>query len=69
MPREGVSDQHLCSRARVQQALVGRLEETLVGIEARFEEFIEEFAEDATTVNACLIQTVSVQQMNSDPFL
>ena len=69
MPREGVTDKHFCSRARVQQALIGCFEEALVWIEARFEEFIEEFTEDATTVNACLIQTVSIQQMNSDPFL
>lgn len=69
MPREGVPDQHLCSRAGVQQALVGRLEEALVGIEARLEELVEELSKDAATVNARLVQTVSIQQMDSNPFL
>lgn len=66
---EGVAHQHLCSGAGVQQALVGRLEEALVGVEARLEEFVEELTKDATTVNARLIQTVSVQQMDSNSFL
>lgn len=68
MPGEGVPDQHLCSRAGIQEALIGCLEEALVGIEARFEELVEKLAKDATAVNACLIQTVSVQQMDSDSF-
>lgn len=69
MPREGVSDQHLRSRVGIQQALIGRLEEALVGIEARLEELIEELTKDAATVNARLVQTVSIQQMDSDPLL
>lgn len=69
MPRKGVSDQHLCSGAGIQQALVGGLEEALVGIETRLEELIEELAKDAAAVNARLVQTVSVQQMDSNPFL
>lgn len=69
MPRERLSDQHLGRGARVQQTLVGCLENTLVGIEARLEEFVEELAEDSTSVDACLIQTVSVQQMDSNSFL
>lgn len=69
MPSEGVPDQHLRSRAGIQKALVGRLEEALVGIEARLEELIKELAKDAAAVNARLVQTVSVQQMDSNPFL
>lgn len=69
MPREGFSDQHLRSRVGIQQALIGRLEEALVGIEARLEELIEELTKDAATVNARLVQTVSIQQMDSDPLL
>lgn len=69
MPCEGVPHQHLGSRAGVQQTLVGRLEEALVGIEARLEELIKELTEDATAVDACLIQTMSVQQMDPDTFL
>lgn len=60
MPREGVADQHLGGGVGIQQALVGRLEEALVGIEARLEELIEELTKDATAVDAGLIQTVSV---------
>ena len=67
--REGHSHQHLSSGAGIQQAVVGRLEETLVWIEARLEEFVEELPEDAATVDARLIQTVSIQEMDSDPFL
>lgn len=69
MPREGVSVQHLRGGAGIQQALIGRLEETLVGIEAGFEELIEKLAEDAPAVNASLVQAVSVQQMDPNPFL
>lgn len=69
MSGERVSHQHLCSRAGVQQALVGCLEEALVGVEARFEELIEELAKDPTSVDSRLIQTVSVQQVHSDPLL
>lgn len=69
MPRERVSHQHLSSRAGIQQALVGRLEEALVGIEARFEELVQELSKDAATVDTCLVKTVSVQQMDSDAFL
>lgn len=69
MPREGVPDQHLGSRAGIQQALIGRLEEALVGIKAGLEELVEELPKDAPAVNACLIQTVSVQQMDADTLL
>lgn len=69
MPGEGISHQHLRSGAGIQQAVVGRLEEALVGIEARLEELIEELAEDPATVNARLIQAVSVEQVHADPFL
>jgi len=69
MPREGVSDQHLCRGVGVQQAVVGRLEEALVGIEARLQELVEELAEDAAAVDAGLVQTVSVKQMDPNPFL
>lgn len=69
MPGEGVSDQHLRSGAGIQQAVVGGLEEALVGIEARFEELVEELAEDPAAVDACLIQAVGVEQVDADPFL
>lgn len=69
MPGEGISDQHLRSGAGIQQAIVGRLEEALVGIEARFEELVEELAEDPAAVDACLVQAVSVEQVDADPFL
>lgn len=55
MPGEGISDQHLRGGTGIQQAIVGRLEEALVGIEARFEELVEELAEDPAAVDACLI--------------
>lgn len=60
MPCEGVSNEHLGGGVGIQQALVGRLEEALVGIEARLEELIEELTKDAATVDAGLVQTVSV---------
>lgn len=69
MSGEIVPHQHLGGGAGIQQALVGGLEEALVGIEARLEELVEELAEDAAAVDARLVQTVSVQQVNSDTFL
>lgn len=68
MPGEGIPDQHLRSGAGIQQAVVGRLEEALVGIEARFEELVEELSENPAAVDACLIQAVSVEQVDTDPF-
>lgn len=69
VPREGVPDQHLRGGVRVQQALVGGLEEALVGIEARLQEFVEELTKDAAAVDAGLVQSVSVQQVDANPFL
>lgn len=69
MPGEGIPHQHLGSGAGIQQAVVGRLEEALVGVEARFEELVEELAEDPATVDARLIQAVSVEQVDADPLL
>lgn len=69
MPGEGISHQHLRSGAGIQQAVVGRLEEALVGIEARFEELVEELAEDPATVDARLVQAVSVEQVDAEPLL
>lgn len=59
--RERVSHQHLCSGAGIQQAFIGRLEEPLVGVKARLQQLIEKLTKYATTIDACLIQTVSVQ--------
>ena len=69
MSGEGLSHQHLCGGVRVQQALVGGLKEALVGVEARFKEFVEKLPEDSTSIDTGLVQTVSVQKMDSDPFL
>lgn len=69
MPGEGIPHQHLGSGAGVQQAVVGGLEEALVGIEARFEELVEELAEDPATVDARLVQAMSIEQVHADPFL
>lgn len=69
MPGEGIPHQHLCSGAGVQQAVVGGLEEALVGVEARFEELVEELTEDPATVDARLVQAVSVEQVHADPLL
>lgn len=69
MPGEGVAHQHLRSGAGIQQAVIGGLEEALVGIEARFEELVEELAEDPAAVDARLVQAVSVEQMHAEPFL
>lgn len=66
MPGEGVPHQHLSGRTRVQQTLIGGLKETLVGIEARLEQLVEEFSEDAAAIDACLIQSVGIQQVDPD---
>lgn len=69
MAGEGVSHQHLGGGAGVQQAVVGGLEEALVGVEARFEQLVEELAEDSAAVDARLVQAVSVEQVDADPLL
>lgn len=69
MAGEGVAHQHLGGRIGVQQTLVGGLEEALVGIEARLEQFVEELAEDAAAVDARLVQSVGVQQVDPDALL
>lgn len=69
MPGEGIPHQHLGRGAGIQQAVVGRLEEALVGVEARFEELVEELAEDPAAVDARLIQAVGVEQVHADPLL
>lgn len=69
MPCEGVAHQHLSCRIGVQQTLVGGLEEALVGIEARLEQLVEEFAEDAAAVDARLVQSVGIQQVDPDALL
>lgn len=69
MPCERLSNQRLGSGAGIQQALVGRLEDSLVGIEARLEELVEELPKYTPSVYARLVQTMSVQQMDSDPLL
>lgn len=69
MAGEGVAHQHLSGRTRVQQTLVGGLKEALVGIEARLEQLVEEFAEDAAAVDARLIQAVGIQQVDPDALL
>lgn len=69
MPSEGVSHQHLGGGAGVEQAVVGCLEEALVGVEARLEQLVEELPEDAATVDARLVQAVGVEQVHSDPLL
>lgn len=58
---EGVSHQHLSARAGVQQALVGGLEEALVGVEACLQQLVQELPEDSAAVNASLVQTVGVE--------
>lgn len=69
MSGERVSNQHFCSGAWIQQTLVCRLEETLVWIKARLEKLVEELPKDTATIYARLIQTVSIEQMDSNPFL
>lgn len=69
MAGEGVAHQHLRGGTRVQQTLVGGLEEALVGIEARLEQLVEELAEDTAAVDAGLVQAVGVQQVDPDALL
>lgn len=66
---EGVSDQHVCAGAGVEQALVGGLEEALVGVEARLQQLVQELPEDAAAVYAGLVQPVGVQQVHADTLL
>lgn len=69
MPGEGVTHQHLSGGTGVQQTFVGGLEETLVRVEAWLEKLIEEFAEDATAVDARLVQSVGIEQVDPDALL
>lgn len=69
MPGEGVPHQHLSGRTRVQQTLVRGLKETLVGIEARLEQLVKEFSEDAAAIDARLVQSVGIQQVHPDALL
>lgn len=66
---EGLSHQHLRCRIGIQQSLVCCLEEALVGVETWLEELVEELPKDATTIDARLIQTMSVQQVDTNPLL
>lgn len=67
--REAFADEHFSRRARVQQAFIGGPEEALVGIEPWLEELTEELAEDPSSIDAGLIQAVSVQQVHTDTLL
>lgn len=69
MSRERVSNQHLRCGTGIQQPLVRCLEEALVGVEARLEELVEELPKDAAAIDARLVQTVSVQQVDTNPLL
>lgn len=69
MSGEGVPHQHLGGGAGVEKALVGGLEEPLVGVEARLEQLVEEFTEDAPAIDARLVQAVGVEQVHPDTFL
>lgn len=66
---EGLSHKHLCSGVGIQQTLVGGLEEALVGIEAWLEQLVKELTKDATAIDACLVQAVSIEKVDSDLFL
>lgn len=69
MSGEGVAHEHVSSGVGVQQALIGRLEEPLVGVEPRLEELIEELPENAAAVNASFVQAVGVEQVHADALL
>lgn len=60
MSGEGVSDQHLCSGAGIEQALVGGFEEALVGVKTALEQLVEEFSKDPTAIYPCFVQTVGI---------
>lgn len=66
MSGEGVSHEHLCSWVGVQEPLVRRLEEALVGVEARLQQLIQELPEDAAAIDAGFVQAVRVEQVDAD---
>lgn len=55
MSGKGVAHEHVSSGVGVQQALIGRLEEPLVGVEPRLQELIEELPENAAAINASFV--------------
>lgn len=69
MSGEGVPHEHLGRGVGVEQPLVRRLEEALVGVEARLEQFVQKLPKDAAAVDACLVQAVRVEQVHADAFL
>lgn len=69
MSGKGVPHKHVSSWVGVQQAFVGRLEEALVGVEPRLQQFVEKLSEDAAAVDAGFVQAVCVEQVDADPLL
>lgn len=69
MSGEGVPHEHLRSRVGVQEALVRRLEEALVRVEARLQQLVQELPEDAATVDAGFVQAVCIEQVDADALL
>lgn len=69
MSGEGVPHEHLRSRVGVQEALVRRLEEALVRVEARLQQLVQKLPEDAAAVDAGFVQAVRVEQVDADALL
>lgn len=69
MSGEGVPHEHLRSRVGVQEALVRRLEEALVRVEARLQQLVQKLPEDAAAVDAGFVQAVRIEQVDADALL